>query len=319
MALAAVGAVLSLVGIVVWGGQYVASGSAGDSGTRKLLGAALALLLVTGAYALMITRPRGPLTSAGVAAGALGLPVLVAFLTLDLGGGDPLSFDAIALVSIAAWMLSYLVVPGARGHVFFLGASLFVGWAYLLTKIEPNLVNPFTTLAGVTGPSSGANGVFSGGGAPDYAGAAAFSFLVGLGGYLVAYRLDRARRSGPAVAFVITGFAATLSGISAAGAELPQAATAAIVVVLGVVLAVAGARTGRRFTTWYWTLAIAGGLVAIVGVIVDNNAAAGGIVLLVLGAVLVAATPVLHARLREPEETQRTAAHAAQSPEPAAG
>ena len=42
-------------------------------------------------------------------------------------------------MSVIAWLISYLAVPGARGHSFLLAASGVLFWIYLLDKIEPQV------------------------------------------------------------------------------------------------------------------------------------------------------------------------------------
>src|SRR4051794_10098910 len=74
-ALAAAGAVLVIGGVLVWGFGYLfdglhisfdgRSGTPSGSSGRRLVGVLLSLALVAGGYALVLTRRRGALATAG--------------------------------------------------------------------------------------------------------------------------------------------------------------------------------------------------------------------------------------------------------------
>ncbi|MCU1657913.1 MAG: hypothetical protein JWO57_2569 [Pseudonocardiales bacterium] len=315
IALAGVGIGLTVVGVVVWAGDFLAGGGGGGGrggGSRRLLGIALSLAVIAVGYALAASHRRGPLATAGVAASALGVPVLLGFLSFDAsGGGLPFSLDAIALVSVAVWILSYLLVAGARGHAFYLGLSAVTLWIYLVDKAAPDAfsltryVSQFTPFDNQFGR------------APDWAAVAAVSLTFGLAYYVAAYLLDRSGRCGAAVAFVVAGFAATAAGIGAAANELHQIGTGIVLIVLGLVLGGYGARAGRRFTTWAWSVAVGLGVVVILTKIIPNNSAAAGIALIVVGAAVVFAGHLWSVALREPDDlTPQAAVTAAGPPNP---
>ncbi|MGH3493662.1 MAG: hypothetical protein ACRDQ1_10545 [Sciscionella sp.] len=121
VALAGAGVGLALVGVLVWSGTYLiegiahsfASGGGGDD-SRRLLGVFLSLAVAVLGYVSAIRRRSGPLSAAGVAASALGVQMTLTFLTFSVSTA-PVSLDAIALVSIIAWLISYTLVPGTRG------------------------------------------------------------------------------------------------------------------------------------------------------------------------------------------------------------
>lgn len=157
VSLAGVGVLLALLGVVAWGGSYVsdaqsasiASGHPGSS-SRHFLGALLALVVVAIGYALLITARRGALATAGIAASALGVPVAMEFLTYDPSSGSPINADATVWVSIIVYAISYLFVRGARGHTFYVGASLVLFWSYVIDKVAPS-TSEFVRGFGVSG------------------------------------------------------------------------------------------------------------------------------------------------------------------------
>ena len=318
VALAAVGVILVIFGVLVWAGEYASSGGGGGgpfgtggggSDSHKILGIVLSLAVVGIGYAVAILRRSGPLTNAGVAASALGVPVLMGFLSYDPsspGSGLPWSVDAMAIVSMLVWVASYLVVPVVRGHIFYVGLSLLTLWLYLLDKIEPHLfslqwVFPF---AFVDNADSSAGGFdFPTFAPPDFNTVAGVCLLFGLGYYVVALVLDSTGRSGLGVAFALVGFVATASGIAAAAVNLAQAGVGVLLIVLGIGIAAFGARHERRFTTWLACGAIGFGIILILAKVIPDNATEAGISLIVIGASLVAVAPMWSRLLNEPDET----------------
>jgi hypothetical protein len=304
VSLAGVGVGLAVVGVLVWGGDFLAGGggaeAVGGGSSRQLLGIALSLAVVVIGYTLAVRRSRGPLATAGVVASALGVPVLFGFLTVDSNGGGtsglPVSLDAIVLVSVLVWVLSYLFVPGARGHAFYLGLSSVLLWVYVLDKAVPELFSPASLFFGFDPFQSDRPP------GPDWATVAALSIMFGVLYYLVGFTLDWRGRAGAAVPFTISGFVAMAVGIAAASADLHEIGTGIVLIVLGLGLGTYGARSGRRFTTWAWSAAVAVGVAVIVGKVAGNNAAGGGIALIVCGVGLVFVGEVLARSLHEPDD-----------------
>jgi hypothetical protein len=310
VALAGVGVALVILGVLVWAGEYAASGGGSGSGfggggsgtdSHKLLGAALSLAVVVIGYALAIGRRVGPLTNAGVAASALGVPVMVGFISLQPASG--ISVDAVAIVSMLVWVLSYAVVPVVRGHVFYAAATTLTLWLYLIDKVEPHLFSFAWVFRGIVPDTGGAGFQGPGFAAPDFNTIAGICLVFGLAYYLTALFLDRAGRSGLALAFVVGGFAATASGIATAAINLAQVATGFLLIVLGALLAAYGASSGRRFTTWAWAAAIGVGVFDIIAKASPDNAAAAGISFIIVGVLVVALAATAAQLLREPDET----------------
>lgn len=294
VSLAGAGVGLVVVGIVAWGGDFIAGGS---SDARQLLGAFLALVAVVGGYLIAIRYGRGPLATAGVAASALGVPVLLAFLTFDRGSsGTPFSLDAVVLVSVAAWLVSYVAVRGTRGHALYLGLAAIALWLYLLDKAEPGSVGA-APVFGVflRSDSEGSSG-------PDWTTVAILSLVFGVAYYAAAFVLDRRGHAGLAVPLVVAGLVPTAAGLAAASINLHEVGTGILLILFGLALGRYGALAGRRFTTWTWSVGVAFGIGLIVGKAAGDNAAAGGVALILSGCLLVVFGHLLTQTLREPDD-----------------
>ena len=311
ISLAAAGAVLVLAGILWWAGGYFVEGLRGgidlDTGrshlddSRRFLGAGLAFVATLAGYAMVIIRRRGPVATAGVIAGAIGLPLTIGFLSLDLSGvlstGDVINIDAIALVSVIAWLVSYLAIPGTRGRAFYLGAAAYVLASYLAVKASGNEVT------GIAASTAGLDNTPT----PSLGGATAVGLIFGLGYYLVALWLDRSGRHGVAIAFVAAGFFATVFGISASSQSFHRVGTGIELIIIGLALSWYGGRSGRRFTTWAWTAGVVLGIGLVVFDLLPHSAAGAGITLIVIGSAVVVAAEFAVRALREPSDLPEAA------------
>jgi hypothetical protein len=309
-ALAGAGIALAIVGVLLWSFTYLIQGvvesfdddggGPADAGSRRFLGVGLSLAVVAIGYFLAIRWKKGPLATAGVAASAIGVPVALVFLSFSLTSSTPISIDAVVIVSILIWLISYLFVPGTKGHTFYLGLSALDLWGYLLDKSEPNAVSGLA-LRSVT-DEFGTTGAL-GNSSPSPATVAAISLIFGLGYYAIALLLDRKGRSGPAIAFVVSGLIATAVGVGAASDDLKQIGTGVLLVVLGLVIATFAVRSARRFTTWIWSAAVALGLGLVIAKLAgDDHLALAGALFIVAGFGLVAAGYALTNALNEPDE-----------------
>jgi hypothetical protein len=306
VSLAGVGVLLAVLGVVAWGGSYVSEGQASSitsghpgSSSRHFLGALLALVVVAIGYALLITARRGALATAGIAASALGVPVAMEFLTYDASSGSPINTDATVWVSIIVYAISYLFVRGARGHTFYVGASLVLFWSYVLDKVAPSTSEFVRGFGGSVVPGTS----FGGGGVPSLSTVAGVSLVIGAVYYAIGWGLDRARRRGVAVAFVVAGFPAVAVGIGTLAQDVKQIGTGFVLIIVGIVIALYGARYDRRFTTWVWAVGAALGGVFIVQKLTNEATGAEvGISLIALGAVFVVGAALLSAFLDEPED-----------------
>jgi hypothetical protein len=304
ISLAGIGVAIAVLGVVIWGLYYVIQGvqssPTSSSDSRQFLGFTLALVVVVVGYVLVVRVERGPLATAGIAASALGIPVAVDFLTLDATGGSFGNPDAVVWVSLAAYVVSYLFVRGARGHAFYLGLSLLLLWEYVLDKVSPSATSVAASVPGPLRDSLGVGAI--GGPSVDWPSIAGVSLTFGIGYYLLAWWLDHTGRRGAAVAFVVVGLPATAVGIGALGPDLKQIGTGIVLVLVSLVLARYGARYDRRFTTWFWTFGAAVGAVLITTKLVHSSGASVGIALIVLGAVFVVGGWLIGRALDEPDD-----------------
>jgi hypothetical protein len=308
VSLAGAGIALAVLGVLVWSVDFLTGpddgGGRGGGGqsSHRFLGVALSLVVVVAGYVLAVSQRRGPLATAGVVATALGVPVLVGFLSFDTSPGQsglPFSLDAVVLVSVLAWLVSYLAVAGTRGHAFYLALAAIAIWEYVVEKAEPDIFSSalfFPVIVSEASPFGSPHGP------PDWTTIAVLSFVFGIGYYLAAFGLDRSGRSGAATGFVLAGFFATATGIAAAAANLHAIGTGIVLIVLGVSLAGYGARAGRRFTTWAWSAGVALGVTVIIVKLAGDNNAASGIALILSGAVVVLGAHLLTRVLHEPDD-----------------
>ncbi len=306
VSIAGVGIGLVIAGVLSWSLTYVIEGGVSSSfsatgantDSRRYLGVGLSLVVIVIGYALTVRARCGPLATAGVAAGALAVPVAIDFLTFSASAGDPGSIDAIFWVSVIVWTLSYLFVPGARGHAFYLGLTAVLAWIYAIDKVAPEAFNTRSVVAGLT-PLSPSNPF--GATTVDGASLAGISLTIGAIYYLVAWSLDRSGRRGAGVVFALAGFPAVAVGVAATAQDLKQVGAGIVLVVVGLALAAYGARYGRRFTTWVWAIGVGVGAVLVLSKLVKAGATVG-ISLIIAGGVFVAAGWALARALHEPDD-----------------
>lgn len=329
--LAGVGMLMVLIGVVVWAGDYAAADLGPSESPDTTLGIVLSLAVIVAGFVLLARYRRGPLAAAGVVASGLGVPVLLGFATFDTSLADdnayfslPFSIDAIALISLAAWLIAFARVPHARGRAFYLAASSATLWLYLLEKVEKGAIGYLVTLPfSVFFLPLTSLGFEDERELPEPSTIGAVSLLVGLTYYAIAVVLDRRGLQGAATPFTAVGFVVTALGVAHLGGDLEGIGSGLLLIAVGSVLAVSGALQRRRFTTWTWCLGIGLGVLLIVGDISENNAAGFGIAAIVLGIGLVIAAHLLTGRFAEPDEMEpgpsRFTSRPPMPPQPPAG
>ena len=296
-ALSGVGAGLALFGVLVWGFTYYLEGlfssfdnenGFGDS-NRNLLGAGLAALLVVAGYGLAISQRRGPLATAGVVLAGVGVPLTMAFLTLDATNSSGVNFDAVFWVSVIVWAATYAFVPGAKGHTFFVFLVAGGLFNYVLAKNTNDVTGDIVS---GSGPHVSGTGTI-----------AAIGLVFGLAYYAIAFVLDRAGRHGPATGLVFTAFGATASGIIAWSPDIHQSGAGVLAIVVGAAVCWYGATFGRRVTCF----AAAGGVAVGITLIVADTAGtdrgvAAGVTFLLVGVALIVLAGLLGRALSEPHD-----------------
>ncbi|MGN6610062.1 MAG: hypothetical protein ACTHMS_24015 [Jatrophihabitans sp.] len=307
VALAGAGAVLALIGLVVWAGQYVGSDLVGSvrldenglptgrgGSDRHILAGVIFLAVAAVGVLLGLSRRRGPLATAATALFAGGVPLALGFFSLDVSGGSfPLNLDLIAWVSIVAWAVAYAAVPGLRGHtvLIFLIATTFFDYV-LFKSAQDEVLGRVASSAFNTGDVSSSGG----------AGAiTAVGLIFGLGYYAIAFALDRRGLHGPATGLVYPAFGATVLGLVGFGIQTSITGAGVLTVLLGIACCLAGARNGRRATSFVW----AAGVVVGVGLVVEqqvDGTSGRGVTFAVVGAVLVALAQLVASATREPDD-----------------
>ena len=291
--LAGTGAVLALAGAFEVAGGFYAHG---DNG-RRFFGALLFAVIAAVGYWFAIIRRVGGVATAGAVGAAFGVPICLAFLTLDpmaaLSSGYPFNVDLVFVLSIAVWLVTYLLVPGLRGRALFLGAAAFGLFGYVSLK-----ATDLRSVASLTGSVFGGTGFH-----PDTSTITALGLTFGLAYYAIAAMLDARGRSGAAVALVVAAFDATVGGVIAGASDMGQSGTGALLIFLGLVLTCYGSRFGRRFTAWVWAFGFAFGCGLVIEDAFGSDSYLGnGIWLLVVGAVVVVAADLLGRAFREAPE-----------------
>lgn len=303
-ALAAVGSGLALFGVLVWGFTYYldglfnsfdGNGGFGDT-NRNLLGAGLAALLVVAGYVMAISQRRGSLATGGVVLAGLGAPLAIGFLTLDATSSSGINLDAVFWVSVIIWAITYLFVPGAKGHTFFV---FLVAGGLLDYVLAKNTDNVRTGVVFGTGPQFPASGTV-----------AAIGLVLGIIYYAIAFALDRNARHGAATGLVFPAFVATAIGIIAWSSDIHRAGAGVLAVVTGLLICWYGGRYGRRATCFAAAGGVAAGIALIIADAVgDNNSGtAAGVSFLLVGIAVVVAAAVLGRTLDEPDDMDAEAA-----------
>lgn len=293
VALAGLGTALALLGVLLWGADYFRKGVSADPSTsRNLLGAALAAAVTIVGYLIVVRARRGPLATAGVVASGLGLPLTIGFLTLDVTSHPmPVNVDAIFWVSLIGWLLSYLFVPGARGHTFLLFLVAAGFYDYVLIKNAADVSFRFVgTGLGTLGPRLTGLGTV-----------AAISLVFGLAYFLIAFLLDVRGNHGPATGLIYPAFSATVVGVLAWSPDIHRGWAGVIAILVGLPVAWYGGRYGRRITCFGAAAAVTLGVVLLMSE-ATSDATAAGVGLLVIGALVVAAAATLAQAVREPHD-----------------
>ena len=298
IALAAAGCALVVLGALVVGGD----GLGGDDGDgSQLPGILLSAAVTAGGFVLLAQTRSGPLATAGAVAGALGIPLLLFFLTFDEGSFPPYSTEAILFVSTAAWALAYVVGP-ARARPLFLGAAAIGLWLTVLQVTENVLDFPFDVVGsfGVGFEDDGGFGGFQPD-TPDPTTIGMLSLVLAALYLVVARRWDRQGFAGAATPVTAAALVIIPVGLSFMGEELEALGVGLLTTAVGVVVAAHGASVGRRATTWLGAAGAAFGLLVVVGDLVEE-ATPGGLVLMAVGAGAVVAAEALRRSIGEPDE-----------------
>jgi hypothetical protein len=274
--------------------------------------AALAVL----AFVLGFRAP-GPLRSAAVTILVLAIPVTWFFALFGDGGGGRDEIRGLYLLTLATYLVLYLV-GWTRGRAVLLAGVLvfFAAWVTFEFAGDSASVFPFqdqvSTPFSVPGSTSGSGGTSFGSsgtsvtvnGSSTNDDAATAALVVGVVFLVAGAVLDRRGLAGAATPFIGVGAVEAIAGSISLGSGNGTLAAGLLAAAAGALIGVIGARgQGRRGSTWLGVLTVFGGLVAVLVDIAPSSAAAiGGIALgfaVGLGALAVWLAP----RLGEPDDS----------------
>jgi len=296
--LAAAGSGLIVVGALVESGNRLGDGTGSPN---RVPGIVISALVLAAGYAMVAKFRTGPLATAGVAASALAVPPLLFFLTLDVNKTPPLSLDVVLLVSSVVWLVSYLVGP-SRGHAFYLGAALLGIWLFVLEEVEGVFSFPFRLPALLFGSSSSSS-------TSDYqvvpstSTVGTISLVFGIGYLVAARQLDHRSQRGFATPFFLAGLVSLFWGITLLSNDLQEIGTGIALVAAGIGVAILGATSERRGTTWIGGIAVFFGAAVLAGKLAGDDVDGLAAALVMVGVVTILIGSLFVSAWGEPDET----------------
>ena len=265
-------------------------------------GVVFTLILLAVALLVGMGAP-GPLRSACVTAIVLAVPLLWFFGFFGGGNAGRGEIRGVYLLSLASYLLLYLL-SWTKGRAIFLAGALlaFASWATFEVADSSSTVVPFQSE--LSNSSSSTNFGFSEqqqslATQDDTTDATAtVAMCIGLVFLAVGTTLDRKRYEGAATPFVAIGAIETLVGAIVLGGNDSLLLGGVLAAGAGAIVGLVGGRGDRRrATTWIGALAVFGGCVAIlVDLAPDSAAGVGGIAFgfaVALGALAYWLAPVL--------------------------
>jgi hypothetical protein len=333
VAIAGAGALIAVGGATGLGGDQLVSD---DGDVQQLPGIILSLLVIIAGYVTLTRAKAGALAAAGTTAAALGVPVLLFFVTFDTDDFPPFSIDPILLVSAVAWFVAYVAGPSA-GRLFFLALALLASWAFVLNLLEPvENLTPFSfvgmrseTVEAYEAPEPSfdedGNFVFPEDGdfeaydeddleaptpqldfgyqPPDFTDVGIVSLLIGAAYAVAGLVLTRRGLFGTGTAFAAATLPALGLGIGVLAPDLEEIGTGLLLVAVGLGLAAIGAASARRVTAWVGAGAVAlGAMVLVEKGVHDASATSQSFAYLLLGVAVVMAGHLVSVGLGEPDE-----------------
>jgi hypothetical protein len=221
----------------------------------------------------------GPIRSAGVTALVLSIPLVWGFGLFGDGNGGRGDVRGIYLLTLACYLVLYLV-GWTRGRAIFLAGTLlfFASWlTFEVAGSGSNSVIPFQSEVS-NGSSTGGIGTstnnLSLSNASDTTDSTATVALVlGIVFLGVGTVLDRRKLEGAATPFIAVGAFETIVGAVVLGGNQSVLMGGLLALAAGAIVGIIGARGDRRrATTWIGVLVVFGGLVAVIVDIAPDSA-----------------------------------------------
>lgn len=237
----------------------------------------IAYLLLGIASILLGAQMTGPVRAAATTAIVFSVPLIWIFAFVGDGSSGDDTLRWIYLLVSVSYLALYLV-SWTRGHAIFLALALLIVASWVTTEVgglEGSSV-PFQTQIspGVTAPFQGSGFEEEDDNTTE---TSTTSLVIGLIYLGAAAALDRKKLAGVATPFVLAGTISTLSGAVVLGAQESLFWGGFSAVAAGSVVGlVGGLGENRRFSTWFGTLFVVGGLIAIVVDIVSGDDLSGG-------------------------------------------
>ena len=237
--------------------------------------------LLAAAALIVGFRVPGPIRSACVTALVLSVPLVWFFALLGDGNGSRNDVRGIYLLTLACYIVLYLLT-WTRGRAIFLAGVLllFASWvSFEVAGSDSNSILPFQNeiSGGTSGTGTFDSSQFVGESEDTTDETAAAALLIGLGFLIVGAVLDRKQLEGAATPFIAVGAIETISGAVVLGGNQSLLVGGFFAVGAGAALGLVAARGDRRrATTWIGVLTVFGGLVAVLVDIAPNSAAGVG-------------------------------------------
>jgi hypothetical protein len=330
IALAGAGALIAIGGAIGLGGDNLVDD---DGDVNRIPGVIVTALLIAAGIALLTRVRTGALAVGGSTAVAIGVPVLVFFLTVKGDGFPPFSFDAVLGVSALAWLVLYVVGP-TRGRMVLLVGALVFAPLFVMEEVEDVSSIPESIGQSFSNAFTGSSSFDSGGGSfdedtgeftfepgddvtfdepeqpdfPEPTNLGLIALVFGLVYVVAAHVLSRRRLEGTGTPFAVVGSIASFVGLALLGDDLHEIGSGLCLVALGAGLLYVGAAAARRFTTWFGGFSVGIGVIVLVGKAIGDSpdATMASVVFLLVGIAVVAAAHLLCTSVGEPaEEDQR--------------
>ena len=309
IALAGAGALIAIGGAIGIGGDQLTDD---DGDLQRIPGVVVALLLIAAGLAVLHLIRTGPLATAGAAAVAAGIPMLLLFATVNDDDFPFFAFDALLLVSTVAWLIAHLVGPG-RGRLVFLVLALVAAPLFVMEQVEsisdvPEQIGEsfsqmFSSMESSGSESSSEGFTFDENGElvfpdedfdgtfeddfgvpepelpgsfepdlPDPSTLGLIAAVFGLVYVLASHVLTRRGYDGTASPLGAVGGVLLAVAVAFLTDDLQEIGSGLVLVVLGLGVLAVGAAGARRFTAWFGAALVAQGVLVLVGEALGDGA-----------------------------------------------